>query len=191
MDQDQYYPQLAKYPPLPPEPANTNGDYEQKIYNNGVNYQFPLGYQTQMYQQQQQNFNQPQNYQYQKQSQLNQQNNNSFQYQQQPQTYQSQTYQQSQYTDQQQQPQQVAQLTVRQICAKSSDPVQIVCPKCNKLVITNIQYQRARGIVGLAAVTLTLGTVKAVKDKYHSCPNCNEDLGVCKFIESKNLKKKR
>ncbi|KAL4484865.1 hypothetical protein ABPG74_020042 [Tetrahymena malaccensis] len=212
MYQDQYYQEQVKYPPLPPQPATTNGDFDQKNINNGFNQQQPIGYQPQMCYQQQPNLNQSQN-QYQQQSYQNQlhlqqqqysnqpltaakQNNNNFQYQQQPQSYQPQIYQQQpEFTNQcqfqQQQQQQTTQMSAKQICAKSDDPVQVICPKCNKLVTTEIKYQRAPGLIGLAAATLTLGTVKAVKDKFHSCPNCNEDLGVCKFIESKNSKKRR
>ncbi|KAL4484862.1 hypothetical protein ABPG74_020039 [Tetrahymena malaccensis] len=198
MYQDQYYPQQAKYPPLPPQPATENGDFNQNNINNGQNQQQPTGYQPQMQYQQPSNLNQSQN-KYQQESYQNQafqqqqlpnqpltfskQNNNNLQYQQQPQSYQPQF--------QQQQQQQVAQLSAKQICAKSENPVQVLCPKCNKLVITEIKYQRAPGLIGLVCATLTLGTVKAVKDKFHSCPNCNEDLGVCKFIEAKNSKKRR
>ncbi|EAR89689.1 LITAF-like zinc ribbon domain protein (macronuclear) [Tetrahymena thermophila SB210] len=179
---------------------------------NPQNQQLPFVSQPQMCQIQGLNLNQPQN-QYEQKSQQNsayylqqqqisnqpltaqKQNNNNSQYQKQPQSYQPQVYQQQEHTNQpqfqQQQQQQVAQLTAKQICAKSSDPVQVVCPKCNKLVITDIKYQRAPGLIGLASALLTLGTVKAVKDKFHSCPNCNEDLGVCKFIETKNSKRRR
>ncbi|EAR88306.1 LITAF-like zinc ribbon domain protein (macronuclear) [Tetrahymena thermophila SB210] len=192
MYQDPYFPQQAKYPPLPPQPATTNGGFDQQMMYNGYNQQQQFGSQSQMCQQQQQY----QQQQLSNQPQIDQkQNGYNQQYYQQPQSYQPQMYQQQEYNNQtqlqQQQQQQGNQLSAKQICAKASEPVQVVCPKCNKLVVTDIKYQRAPGLIGLATATLTLGTVKAVKDKFHSCPNCNEDLGVCKFIESKNSKKRR
>ncbi|KAL4501402.1 hypothetical protein ABPG72_021209 [Tetrahymena utriculariae] len=172
--------QQAKYPPLAPQPAQNIGEPVYYTQNNPQNQQYqqqPLG--VQPYMNQQQMINSPQ-------------------YQAQPQQFEPQMYQQQplsnqlQMQQQYQEPQQpqAAQLTAKQICSNSSDPVSVVCPACNKYVLTDIKKVRPPGLISLAFNTVTLGLVSATKDKFHYCPNCNTEIGVCQVIKGKKIKRK-
>ncbi|EAR88308.3 LITAF-like zinc ribbon domain protein (macronuclear) [Tetrahymena thermophila SB210] len=179
MNQEQFQQQnQVKYPPLAPQPAQTVGEPVYYMANN-----------PQYQQYQQQPVVQPQ---------MNQQQMiNNPQYQAYPQQYQPQMYQQQPFSNQPQMQQQqqlsqpqAAQLTAKQICANTSDPVSVVCPNCNKYVLTDIKKVRPPGLISLAFNTVTLGLVSATKDKFHYCPNCNAEIGVCQVIKGKKIKRK-